>query len=196
MTPRVGHAGSGLESDVVDDVAAIARQFDVADTLGRRRSRFGELPGHAADLYDRQSCTEGRNDGHLQEDAQRIADRVRGMFREALGTIAALQQKGFAGGDLCEHALQLARLARENERRKAGKLRLDLGERPGVRIDRRLLDRLQPPAVGGPSLLCHRVRSSGPKEMPRPNARFIAILTRLTTPAPGPVRRSRCHRRR
>ncbi len=62
------------------------------------------------------------------------------MFGEGFGAIAALQQEGLAARHLAQRALQLARLAGKNERRKAGELALDLGERGRVRIDRRLLD--------------------------------------------------------
>ena len=44
------------------------------------------------------------------------------MLGEAFGAIAALEQETLALGDLGELALELARLARENQRRIAGKL--------------------------------------------------------------------------
>ena len=64
------------------------------------------------------------------------------MLGEALGAIAALQQKGLARGDAGELRLQLARLARKNERREGRKLLLDLVEPTLIGIDRDLLDRL------------------------------------------------------
>src|SRR5882672_4305500 len=51
---RIGGARPRRERDIVDDVAAVARQFDVADLLRRRRARFCKLSGDAADLYHRQ----------------------------------------------------------------------------------------------------------------------------------------------
>ena len=85
------------------------------------------------------------------------------MLGEALGAIAALQQEGLALGDAGQRALQLARLAGKNQRRKAGELLLDGLERREVRIGRNLLDRLVSPAVGRPPLghdTYLRVRSS------------------------------------
>ena len=51
------------------------------------------------------------------------------MLGEALGAIAALQQKGLARGDPGELRLELARLAREHQRREGRELLLDLVER-------------------------------------------------------------------
>ena len=64
------------------------------------------------------------------------------MLGEALGAIAALEQKGLARGHAGELRLQLPRLARKHERREGGKLLLDLVELARVGIDRDLLDRL------------------------------------------------------
>ena len=50
---RIGRARLLGEGDVVDDVAAIARQLDVALPLRRRGARLGELAGDAADLHHR-----------------------------------------------------------------------------------------------------------------------------------------------
>ncbi len=63
------------------------------------------------------------------------------MLGEALGAIAALQQKGLAGGHAGELRLELARLAREHERREGRELLLHLVERGHIRIGRDLLDR-------------------------------------------------------
>ncbi len=144
---RVGDAGGGREVDAVDDVAAVARQLDVADALGRRGARLGELAGDAADLHHRRGGSEGGHDRHLQEHSEEIADVVGGMLGEGLGAIAALQQKGLASRHLAEQLLQLARLARKNERRKACELTLHFGERAGIGIVGHLLDGQRPPAL-------------------------------------------------
>ncbi len=115
-----GNRGFSREVDVVDDVAAIARQLLTADRFGRRRARLGELAGDAADLHHRLAAGEGQDHRHLQEDAEEVADIVGGMLGEALGAVAALEQESLALGNLGELALELARLARENERRIAG----------------------------------------------------------------------------
>ena len=81
-----------------------------------------------------------------------------GMLAEAFSAIAALEQEGLAGGGAAQRALQFARLARKDERRIARELALGLRQRAEVPIDRRLLDRLRPPAVGGPTLVRHSKR--------------------------------------
>jgi pimeloyl-ACP methyl ester carboxylesterase len=59
------------------------------------------------------------------------------MLGEALGAVAALQQEGLAGGDARQRLFQVARLTGKNQRRKRGKLRLDIGRRPDQFGDRR-----------------------------------------------------------
>ena len=77
------------------------------------------------------------------------------MFAEALGAIAALEQERVARGRLAERLFELARFAGKNQRRIAGKLALGLGQRRAIGIDRRLRDRLRPPAIRGPTLVQH-----------------------------------------
>ena len=72
------------------------------------------------------------------------------MLGEAFGAIAALQQESLAGRDLRQRAFQVARLAGKNQRRKSRKLRLDIGQRLGVRIIRHLHDRLAAPGIRAP----------------------------------------------
>ena len=97
LPARIGNARFRGELDAVDDVAAIARQFDAVPLLGRRRARLGELAGDAADLHHRRAAGKGQHHRHLQEDAEEVADVVRAMFGEAFGAVAALQQEGLAG---------------------------------------------------------------------------------------------------
>ena len=149
LAARVGHARLGRELDVVDDVAAIARQRDAVDRLDVGGARLGELAGDAADLHDRRGGGEGHHHRHLQEDAEEVADIVGRMLGEALGAIAALQQERLARRGLAERPLELARLAGEDQRRIAGELALDLGQRRAVAIDRRLLDRLRSASCPG-----------------------------------------------
>ena len=129
LPARVRLARFRREVDVVDDVAAIARQRDAVDRLDVRGARLGELTGDAADLDDRRGRGERHHHRHLQEDAEEVADVVGRMLAEALGAIAALQQEGFARRRVAQRALELARLAREDQRRIAGELALDLGQR-------------------------------------------------------------------
>jgi hypothetical protein len=55
-------------------------------------------------------------------------------------------KKSFACGDLAQHTLELARLTREDQRRKARNLALDLGQRRQAGINGHLLDRFRSPA--------------------------------------------------
>ena len=150
----VRHARLFGELYAVDDVAAVARQLHVALPLDAGRARLGELAGDAADLDDRQLGAERQDDGHLQEGAEEIADVVGAVLGEALGAVAALQEEAVALGDHRQPALQPARLAGEDQRRKARQPLLGDRERVLVRIVRHLHDRLLPPAVRCP-VLCH-----------------------------------------
>ena len=163
LPARIGLARGGRELDVVDDVAAIGRQGDAVDRLEVGRAGLRELAGDASDLHDRRSGGEGHHHRHLQEHPEEIADVVGRMFAEALGAISALQQEQIACGRLAQRLLELARFACKNQRRIAGKLALGLGERRTIGIDRRLRDRLRPPAIRGPSLVQHdpRLTSGG-----------------------------------
>ena len=150
---------SGGEVVVVDDVAAIGRQFDAAALLGRRRARLGELAGDAADLHHRRRRGISEHHRHLQEHAEKVADVVGAVLGEAFGAIAALQQESLAGRDLRQRFFQVARLACKNQRRKGRQLRLDIGQRLGVRIIRHLHDRLCAPGIGRPTVHHAHVRN-------------------------------------
>ena len=163
---RVGRPALGGEGDVVDDVAAIARQLDVALALHAGGARLGELAGDAADLEDRHGAGEGEHHRHLQEDAEEIADVVGVMLGEALGAIAALEQEALPGGDARQALLELARLAGEDQRRVVRYALLDGGKRRRIGVDGRLLDRLRAPAIGFPDRLHHsRLRPAARQEI-------------------------------
>src|SRR4051812_46067736 len=74
------------------------------------------------------------------------------MLGEAFGAVAALKEEGLACGYTRKRLFQVAGLACKNQRRKRGKLRLDIGQRLGVGIFGQLLRRLGAPAVGCPPL--------------------------------------------
>ena len=124
---RIGRAGTGRELDIVDDIAAIARELDAADLFQRSRPGLGELPGDAPDLHHRRGGGERHHDRHLQEDAKEIANVVGGVLGETLGAVAALKQESLAGRDFGERPFQLARLACKNQRREAGERPLHFG---------------------------------------------------------------------
>ena len=90
LAARIGRARGGGEVVAVDDIAAIARQFDTAALFHRRGARLGELPGDAADFHDRQRGGKGQNHRHLQEHAEEIPDIVGAVLGEAFRTIAAM----------------------------------------------------------------------------------------------------------
>jgi hypothetical protein len=77
----------------------------------------------------------------LQEHAEEVANGVGAMLGEALGAIAALEQKGLAGGHAGKLRFEFTRLAGEHQRREGGELLLDLVELGLIGIDRDLLDR-------------------------------------------------------
>src|SRR5919108_180523 len=131
---RFGNAVRRLELRAFDDIAAIARQLDVALLLGRRRTRLGELAGKTADLYHRRTASVGQDYGHLQKDAEEVADVVGPVFEKTFRAISPLQQECVAGCDFPEALLQLTGLAGKNERRERGELALYLRESRAVRI--------------------------------------------------------------
>ncbi len=154
----IGLARCRSELDVVDDVAAVARQRHAVDRIDSGRARLGELASDAPDLDDRRSRRERHHHRHLQEDAEEVADVVGRMLAETLGAVSALQQESLAGGGGSERALELAGLAREHERRVAREAALGVGQGRLVPVDRRLLDRLRPPAVRRPTCIRHSQR--------------------------------------
>ncbi len=97
LAARIGPARVFGEGDVVDDVAAIARQLLAVALLGRRGARLGELAGDAADFHHRRGGGISQHHRHLQEHAEEVADVVRSMLGEAFRAVAALQQESLAG---------------------------------------------------------------------------------------------------
>ena len=97
---RIGDPRLRERARVVDDVAAEGRQVDLTDALCWTRTGLGELAGDASNLHHRDAHRIRQHDGHLQDDAQLLADVVGGELLEALGTVAGLEQKGIAGSDL------------------------------------------------------------------------------------------------
>ena len=178
LPARIGLARCGRELDVVDDVAAIGRQGDAIDRLVVGRAGLRELAGDTSDLHDRRRGGEGHHHRHLQEHPEEIADVVGRMFAEALGAIAALQKERIACGRLAERLLEFARFACKNQRRIAGKLALGLGQRRTIGIDRRLRDRLRPPAIRGPSLVQH-----DPRLRERQQRRLLKVNGPIYSPA-------------
>ena len=143
----VGLAARRLEADIVDDVTAIAGQRDAVHLFHVGRTRLCELTRHAAELHDRHLRREGQHDRHLQQHAEGVANIVRMEFGEAFGAVAALKQESLAFRHAAEVARQVARLAREDERRIACKFLFRRGERRVVAIGGELAGLVRAPAM-------------------------------------------------
>ena len=147
---RIGGAAFGGKRHVVDHIAAITGQRHAADFLDIGGTRFRELPGQTAHFHDGFPRSEGQHNRHLQQHTERIADIVRMKFGKAFCAIAALQQKCPAFRHFGELRTELARLAREHQRRIPAQFVFRGFQRGGVRIFRHLYDRLVPPAIRRP----------------------------------------------
>jgi hypothetical protein len=99
----------------------------------------------------------GQDHRHLEENAEKVADVVGAVFGKALGAVAALQQERVAASDFRQLRFQFASFAGKYQRRELGELLFDGLDPALIGIDRNLLDRLLPPAVGGPGV--HRRHS-------------------------------------
>src|SRR5690606_479623 len=111
LARRIRYAPRFGEFDAVDDVTPVGGERHAINRLVVRGARLGELACYAPDLHHRLGAGEGQHDRHLQEHAEKIADVIGAMFREALGAIATLEQKRLAIRDGSELLLELARLA-------------------------------------------------------------------------------------
>ncbi len=149
QSPRIGRARGLGEVVPVDDVAPVRRQRHVTARLGVLRTRFGELPRHAAHLHDGHRGAVGEHDRHLQHGLDAVADLLGGGPGESLRAVAALEQERLAGGGPRESLAQEIDLAGEDERRKSGDLVRDRSDGGCVGPRRLLLDREGPPVVEG-----------------------------------------------
>ncbi|VVN58817.1 hypothetical protein PS685_02935 [Pseudomonas fluorescens] len=147
---RVWHAAFFIKADAVDDIASIGRQGHAVDGFVIGRARLGELPGHAPDLDHRAPCREGHDNGHLQQDLERVANLGCRKLRKTLGTITALKQKRPALSDLGKLSAQLPGFAGKYQWRVTGQALLDAQQVRRVRVVGLLLDRQGAPAVRGP----------------------------------------------
>ena len=150
QTLGIGLARGGLEFHAVDHIAAIGRQRHVADRLGIGGARLGELAGEPAHFPPRTFRAEGQNDGHLQQNAEGIADIIGVKFREALGAIAALQEKRLALAGIGQFGPEIARLSGENQRRRVTQARFGLLQKRRIGPVRLLQDRQLAPPVRAP----------------------------------------------
>ena len=149
---RIRRTRLGRELHSVDVVAAIGRQRHAIDRLDRRRTRLGELSRDAPNLHDRLLARECQHHGHLQDQAERVADVVRVKLLETLGTVATLQQESLALRHITQPRSKRARLTGEHQRRIARQLLLDSRQLVHVRIVRRNVQRrLPPPRVRRPA---------------------------------------------
>ena len=83
LAARVGRTRFRSEGVVVDDIAAVARQFDAVTFLGWRRARLGELAGDTADLHHRRGGGISQHHRHLRP--RKKSRDIGGCARRALG---------------------------------------------------------------------------------------------------------------
>ena len=136
------------EVDAIDDISPVGRQPTAITDLCRFRAGLCELPGEAAHFDDRTGGSVSQNNGHLQQHAKGVADVVRVKLREALGAMAALQEKRAPLGDFRESAGEISRFPGEDQRWIARQLSLDTRPVGGVRVIRRLARTKSAPPVG------------------------------------------------
>jgi hypothetical protein len=115
---RIRFALRGREARPIDVVAAIARQRHAVARFGVGRTRLGVLAGEAADANHRLLQALQQHQAHLQQDLQAPRDVVRFAVLEALGAIAALQQKLLAALRQRELRAQRLDLPGDHQRRQ------------------------------------------------------------------------------
>ena len=147
---RIVRPGRGIEFDTVDDIAEIARQFEIALIFGSRTAWLGELTSHPADFHHRLLACEREHDRHLQEHAERVADIVRVKLGEAFRTIATLQQEATAIADFCQFRLKRARFTRKHQRRIGRERLFRISQHGRIFILRQVLRLEGFPPVRGP----------------------------------------------
>ena len=158
LPARIGLARGGRELDVVDDVAAISRQRDAVDRLESDERGFANWPA------TRPTFTIGDAAAKVMTTAicRNTRKKSRILSAECSPKLSAqsppCNRNESPAGRLAERLLEFARFACKNQRRIAGKLALGLGQRRTIGIDRRLRDRLRPPAIRGPTLIQHDPR--------------------------------------
>ena len=118
----------------------------------RRGAGLGELPGDAADLDRGDAAAVGEHDGHLQDDLELVADRVRRERVERLGAVAGLQHEAALLGDRGQRVGEAPRFAREHERWYLAQGGERGVERDGIGPVGLLLRGTRAPGVGRPRL--------------------------------------------
>ena len=91
-----------------------------------------------------------KNNCHLQQDAECVADIVGVVFHKALGAIAALKQESAAFAYFGKVCFQASSFASKNKRRESGKAFFHRLQDFRIFICRHLLDRKIPPAIQSP----------------------------------------------
>mmetsp|Transcript_20286 Transcript_20286/g.29335 ORF Transcript_20286/g.29335 Transcript_20286/m.29335 type:complete len:326 (-) Transcript_20286:429-1406(-) len=90
---EVGVVLAGLRGGVlcVDDITAVAWEFHAVHHLSWRRARLGKLSGHASNLDHRHGATKCQDQGHLQDDTERVPNSVHIELFERLSAVTAHQ---------------------------------------------------------------------------------------------------------
>ena len=150
---RVRGAGLGGEIGAIDDVAAVAGEGDVIRGFRVAGAGLGVLPGHAAHFDDGHAGAEGQHDGHLQQDAEGVADDVGLEVLEALGAVAALEDEGLAVGCLGQGLLEAAGFAGKDQGGIGGEAGFSSGQGGGVWVGGKLARVSVAPGGWGPGRL-------------------------------------------
>jgi len=161
LPARVGAAGFRGEIEIVDDVAPIAGQGGAVAGFGRRAARFGELARHPPNFDHWAGSGKGQDDRHLQQYSEGVGDGALVKIGEALGAIAALEQKSPTGGDFGQLMAQGAYFAAEHQRQRMGQPLFGFGQRRKVVVDRQLRRRPLAPTVRSPGVNCPESRGRG-----------------------------------
>ncbi len=140
-TRRIGTPRLFVERLVVHHVPTERVELGVADALGGRRTRLGELARDASDLDHRHAGGVGECHRHLQDDLQLVADRIGREVGERLRAVTGLEEERPAVRNVGQLSRQAPGLTGENEWRKCGELCFGLLERVGVRPLRLLCGR-------------------------------------------------------
>ncbi len=143
---RIRRPGPRGELEPVHRVAAVSGQLDAVPDLRRPGTRLGELPGHPADLDDRDAGPVGEHHGHLEQGLELGADRRGGRAGERLRAVAALEHERLAVRDRREPLGQQVALPGEDQRRKLRELGRHGGEPVRIWPLRLLARRMAAPA--------------------------------------------------
>ena len=131
--------------ETVQDVTPEARNLPPVNHLGGTGPRLRILASHAADADDALVGPPDEDEAHLQQQLDLGLDGALLAVVEELGAVAALEEEGFAGGDVPQVGLEALDLVGMDDGGHARELADGAGELAGVGVGGRLLDGLGAP---------------------------------------------------